>query len=171
MMRKSKWEWTSNNRVSETGSATVEFAVAVVLLLVMVFGVVDFGRALYTYHFVANAAREATRWASVNGATCGSSCNGTAPMNNGPATETDVQNYVRGTAPLGIDAGHVNVATCGTKGGSECLASTPVNCATTVNDPGCAVGVTVTYPFNFLVPLVHSGSITLSSSSEQIISH
>jgi Flp pilus assembly protein TadG len=161
------------NRRPEKGSAMVEFAVVVVLLLILLFGIVDFGRALYTFHFLSNAARDATRWASVNGATCGTSCDGTPPMNNGPATQADVQNYVRGTAPPGIDAVHVNVVTCGTEGGTECSAGmpVPVSCATTVNDPGCTVGVTVSYPFNFIVPLVHSGSITLSSTSQTIISH
>lgn len=53
----------------EKGSVLVESAITVAVLFVILFGIIDFGRALYTYHFVANAAREATRWASVNGST------------------------------------------------------------------------------------------------------
>lgn len=157
-----------NRCYGEKGSVLVESAVTIVLLLMLLFGIIDFGRALYTYHFVANAAREATRWASVNGETCyqDKSCAFLYGANKG-----DVETYVQNLVPPGINSSQIAVATCGTQGGSECSASTPANCATTVNNPGCAVGVTVTYPFNFLVPLVRSGSINMSSSSQMTISH
>lgn len=165
MMRKSKSERTNHNRVSETGSAIVEFAVAVVLLLVMVFGVVDFGRALYTYHFLSNAAREATRWASVNGATCGS--DGSCP--GGPASQSTLNTYIQNIVPPGVDPSKVTVAqACGVEGWGKCSAS-PATCI--LDEPGCDVQVQLSYNFNFLVPLVHNGSIAMSSSSEQIISH
>lgn len=142
----------------ETGSTIVEFALTASLLLVMVFGIVDFGRALYAYHYLSNAAREATRWAAVNGSTCNldNSC-------SSPAQSSDVNNYVKGITPLGIDWSQVTVATTwpGTGAGS---------CATT-NAPGCNVQVTVSYNFSFLVPLVHNGSITMSSTSEMVIAH
>lgn len=165
MMRKSKSERTNHNRVSETGSAIVEFAVAVVLLLVMVFGVMDFGRALYTYHFLSNAARDATRWASVNGATCTS--DGSCP--GGPASQSTLNTYVQNIVPPGVDPSKVTVAqACGVEGWGKCSAS-PATCI--LDEPGCDVQVQLSYNFNFLVPLVHNGSIAMSSSSEQIISH
>lgn len=168
---------------TERGSTLFEMAITVILFLVMLFGIVDFGRALYTYHFLSNAAREASRWASVNGSTCGpggsstscpscdASCNGTAPMNNGPASEADVLNYVKSITPPGIDVTQVNVTTCGTAGGTECPGSVPAQCATTVNAPGCTVQVQVSYNFPFLVPIVQSGSIPMSSTSEMVIAH
>src|SRR5262249_53550139 len=55
----------SNPRGAQRGSSLVEQAVVLVILLTILFAIIDFGRALYTYHFVSNAAREATRWASV----------------------------------------------------------------------------------------------------------
>ncbi len=151
----------------------VEFALTVSLFLVMLFGIIDFSRALYTYHFLSNAARTATRWAAVNGHTCSNdgSCNGTAPMNNGPATDTDVANYVKSLVPPGIDSSKITTTVCGTEGGTECADSTPPGCATTVNDQGCTVKVNVSYPFPFLIPLIHSGTITLSSTSEMVIAH
>jgi Flp pilus assembly protein TadG len=168
---------------SERGSTMVEFALTIMMLLVLLFGIVDFGRALYVYHYLANTARTATRWAAVNGATCGpggsstacptcdASCNGTAPMNNGPASESDVENYVKSITPPGINWNQVAVTACGTQGGTECPDSTLSACATTVNSPGCAVQVTVKYNFPILIPIVHNSVIPLSSTSEMVIAH
>jgi TadE-like protein len=160
-------------RPSESGSTMVEFALTITLFLVMLFGIVDFGRAMYTYHFLSNAARDATRWAAVNGATCNNdgSCNGTGGMNSGPATQADVLNYVKGITPPGIDSTKIIVpagGACGLAGGSKCAGS-PTNC--TLNQPGCLVQIKLSYPFGFLVPLVHKSAITLSSTSEMVISH
>lgn len=170
----------NRNQSRERGSTLFEMAITVILFVVMLFGIVDFGRALYTYHFLSNAAREGSRWASVNGATCGpggssttcpscdASCNGTAPMNNGPASEADVLNYVKSITPPGIDATQVNVTTCGTAAGMKCPDS-PSTC--TLNEPGCMVQVTVSYNFPFLIPIVHNGAIAMSSTSETVIAH
>jgi Flp pilus assembly protein TadG len=144
----------------------VEFALTVVLLLVMLFGVIDFGRALYTYHFLSDAARDATRWAAVNGADCALdlSCNGTDGMNSGPANAAAVQNYVAGIVPPGIDPSKVTTTPIWPGNGTS-------TCPSGSNNDGCPVQVEVSYNFNFIMPLVHSGSITLSSTSELVISH
>lgn len=141
------------------------------LFFLMLFGIVDFGRAFYTYHFLSSAARSATRWAMVNGASCNadSSCNGTAPMNSGPASETDVENYVKALVPTGIDATKVVTTACGVVGGGTCAASPP-SC-TVNNEDGCTVSVTVSYNLDFLVPYVHKGTIALSSTSDMVIAH
>jgi Flp pilus assembly protein TadG len=154
----------------ETGSALVEFALVVIIFLTMLFGIIDFGRALYTYHFLSNAARTATRWAMVNGHDCAAdgTCNGTAPMNNGPANAADVQNYVESLAPPGIDPTQLVTTSCGVVG-VTCPASPP-SC-TDSNGAGCTVQVQISYNFNFLVPFVHSGAVTMSSSSQMIIAH
>jgi TadE-like protein len=156
---------------NEKGSTLVEFALTVALFLVMLFGIVDFGRALYTYHFLSNAARDATRWAAVNGASCNDdgSCNGTGGMNSGPAQQSDVLAYVKRLTPPGIDSSKITIpAACGLAGGGKCAAS-PAGCA--LNQPGCMVQIKLSYPFGFLVPLVRNGSIALSSTSEMTISH
>ena len=54
----------------ERGSALVEFGLIAIVLFTLIFGIVDFGRALFAYHYVANTAREATRMASVRGNDC-----------------------------------------------------------------------------------------------------
>jgi len=153
----------------EAGGALVEYALIFMLFITMFLGIFDFCRALYTYHFVSNAASEATRWAAVNGSKCGddSSCNGTSPMNNGPASTTDIQNYVTKLAPLGISPGNLTTAVTWVQ------ANGPASCAVaaTQNAPGCTVQVQVSYSFGFNFPFVHINPITLSSTSEMVIVH
>ncbi len=172
----------------EKGSTLVEFAFVFMLLMAMMLGVVDFGRALYAYHFISGAARQAARWAIVNGSTCTDDGSCTAPIScsSGSCTSctsgcaaalpADVQNYVVMLAQAAsIDS---SGSDCG---GSACLVTTPTwnpsgsggptTCSTTTNAPGCTVQVKVSYNFNFLMPFVHSSSITMSSTSEMIIAH
>jgi Flp pilus assembly protein TadG len=160
----------------ERGATLVEFAFIALMFLTMLFGIIEFSRALYAYHFVDNAAKTATRWAAVNGYSCDDdgTCNGTDGMNDGPvgpSNATLVQDYVRGLAPMGINPSEVTaVATWPVE-------STDPNCDSTspsyiaANYPGCTVEVTVSYKFHFLFPFIHTGPITMSSSSEMIITH
>lgn len=53
--------------VTERGSAAVEFALVVPILLLMIFGIIDFGRLVATYTTVRSAAREAARYGSALG--------------------------------------------------------------------------------------------------------
>lgn len=153
---------------AECGSTIVEFALILILLMTMFVGVMDFGRALYAYHFVAHAATSAARWAAVNGATCvdDGSCDGIAPMNNGPAQPGDVSAYVANLAPTGINTANLTTTATWTTN-----STTPAICATTPKSPGCIVQVQVSYQFNFLFPLVSSQTLTLSDTSEMVIVH
>ena len=164
----------------ERGSALVEYALIFIVFMTLLFGIAGFGHALYAYHFVNNAAKEATRWAAVNGYTCSTdnSCNGTGNMNNGSASAGDVTNFVKTITPLGIDPTKVAVTACGVSGGTACATSTPDDCTKTVgtvapqpNYPGCTVQVTVQYTFSFILPLIQTAPLTVSSTSEMIIAH
>jgi Flp pilus assembly protein TadG len=165
----------------EQATGLVEYAIICILFLTMILGIVDFGRALYAYHFVSNAAREATRWAAVNGSTCGNdappgSC--TAPVscssgscatctsNCSPAAATDVENYVTMLTPTGIDSTKTTTTVSW-----PITSGSPGICATTQNYPGCTVEVQVSYNFSFLFPLIRTNSITLSSTSQMVIAH
>jgi Flp pilus assembly protein TadG len=142
------------------GSALVEFAFLVPLLFALVFGVIDFGRALYSYHFVSNAAREATRWASVRG----SSCNG---IDNCPASASEVGTYVMSIAPMGIDTSSSRLSAVTT------WVAPPNNlaiCASFPNSPGCAVQVQVSYVFKFVLPFLPTSGYTMTSTSQMVIS-
>lgn len=165
----------------EEGSGLVEYALIFILFITMILGIMDFCRMLYAYHFVSNAAREATRYASVRGSTCDtdSSCSLPTPdTGQANSTNTVVQDYV---TMLAVPAG-INTSSTGC-GGSACLTTTPTwnpagsngppSCSTTghANDPGCTVEVQVSYTFDFLFPLVHISPVTLSSTSEMVIAH
>lgn len=52
-------------RETEVGQTLVEFSLVLPIILVMMFALVDFGRAFYTWLIVTNAAREGARTAAV----------------------------------------------------------------------------------------------------------
>jgi Flp pilus assembly protein TadG len=152
----------------ERGSTLLEFALVVVLFFTFFFGIIDFARALFAYHFISNAAREGTRYAIVRGTSC-----------TGPAsfecniTPTQIQNYVTSITPSGINSSSVIVDSdpsfiwpgtgpgTGTNGG--CNTSNNLN-----NNPGCFVQVKVQYGFNFIFPFMPSGTCTVGSGGQAV---
>jgi TadE-like protein len=56
----------ARKRTSEAGTAVVEFALIVPLLLLIVFGILDFGRALNYLNDSTQLARAGARWAVVD---------------------------------------------------------------------------------------------------------
>ena len=64
--------------------AMIEFALAVMVILYLIMGVVDFGRAFFAYNEVANVAREGARYATLTS-----------------HTDSQVISYARGKFPLG----------------------------------------------------------------------
>jgi TadE-like protein len=56
---------TTQRRRGRKGQALVEFALILPIFAMMVFGVIEFGRAFYTVHMLSNAAREGARTASL----------------------------------------------------------------------------------------------------------
>lgn len=54
------------DRRDERGQAMVEFSLAIIVFLVLLMGVVDFGRAIYQYNGVSQAAREIARVTAVH---------------------------------------------------------------------------------------------------------
>ena len=136
----------------ERGTALAEFAICFAASMLLIMGIVDFGRAMYTYHLISDAARMGTRYAIVRGSSCtASGC---------PATSTSVQTYVRGLAPELASASITVNTTWSTT--SSCNSS-PATSA------GCQVAVQVTYPFQFAT-ILPSLSLSISSTSKMIIS-
>ena len=69
-------------RATDSGQSLVEFAMVLPLFLVLLFGLVDFGRAFYSWMIVTNAAREGARagavqqdWSTMQTAIYSSMCN------------------------------------------------------------------------------------------------
>ena len=57
---------TTLRRRRERGQSLVEFGLILPIFLLIVFGIIDLGRAVYAYHTINNAAREAGRVAVVD---------------------------------------------------------------------------------------------------------
>ena len=89
----------------ETGSALVEFALASVIILTVLFGIIDMGRALYAYDWVSDAARRGTRYAMVRGT---SSCPGSPELTDCKASLGQITTYVESNA-FGIDQNALTV--------------------------------------------------------------
>lgn len=162
----------------ERGSSLVEFAiVAVFILFPLIFGIFDFARAAYAYHYVSFAAREATRWASVRGSQCASSMPAPCEATSGAGGTVDT--YVRNAAPAGLYVDSDNCA--GTAGcllvttnwpGAPSGSNAPSACSggAGANSPGCAVSVEVQYTFGFDLPFLPQAVINMSSASQMVIS-
>ena len=97
--------------------ALVEFALVMPLLLLLLVGIIDFGRALFVYSEVSNAAREAVRYAAVNSADCNEIANrarsmfSLAPTNSiGVSILIETPNTSGGFATKGL-CGTVKIAT------------------------------------------------------------
>lgn len=54
---------------SQSGIAAIELAIILPVLMLILFGIINFGTVFYDYITITNAAREGARWGSIN-ATC-----------------------------------------------------------------------------------------------------
>ena len=148
----------------EEGQSIVETAMSLIMLLTFMFAVFEVGMALYSYHFISEAAREGTRYAIVRGSSLGANC--TAP---GPPTciaqIADIQTYVEYLGFPGINPAKMTVTPSWSAypTGASCTPS--ASC----NNPGNLVTVKVQYSFPLNVPFVPAHIFTLTSQSAMII--
>jgi Flp pilus assembly protein TadG len=162
-------------RHRERGSAIVETSTVLVVALMLVFGIIDMSRAMYTYHTVANLASQGARWAMVRGATCGinssdvgasstycSPSGNTCTVNSTSskcANNSDIQTFVQSQV-IGIMTPSSVQVTPQWNTTNSCSSSVYPNS----NGPGCTVEVTVTYPFSFFLPYMPSLGSTINMS-------
>ncbi len=118
----------------------VEFALVASVVLLILFGIVDFGRAVYAYNTVSNAARQAARTAIVN-------------QNISMIDATALQTAVA----LSITSANVSVSFEQPDRNGPC---SPV-------EYGCLAVVTITYRYQPLTPIIGNiiGAINLSSTT------
>lgn len=131
---------------SERAQGMVEFALALPLLLLMMLGLFDLGRAIYALNTVSNAARVGTRVAIVDQTMAdvrAAAVNEAVALNISPA-DVDVLYLIDPAVP-----------------GSTCA---PIRI-------GCVAIVTVPYDFQPATPLIERlvGDITVSATSAQRI--
>jgi Flp pilus assembly protein TadG len=179
-------------RKRERGASLVEYAFIFIIFLTLIFGIGGFGHALFVYHTLNEAAKEATRYAVVRGSTCGSdlSCiaSNSASGTSGPTSQADLTSYVTSIIPPSIDTAKV-IATATWPGPASppiCFHDVTLPNGTVVtkkpdNYPGCTVSVQVSYPYNFIFPFLPGATTTtapctvagicMSSASEMVIAH
>jgi len=134
------------------GQALVEFSLVLIPFLLLLMGIVDLGRGIYTNNAVAEAAREIARVTSVH------PCTGT-PCTLGNSAETAAVVNTQRTMVPGFDATAATLTI-------QCVDLADANKDNSDCRPGQFVRVTVTVPFGVLTPLLGSlGPFTLSSTS------
>ena len=139
---------------NEEGQNLVEFALVFTVLSSVLLGIIWAGWALYIYNFVSEAAREATRYASVRG----TACTGFSDCNiDSTGLTTFVQN-------MGYPA--INMSGVSVTGSWPCASTANPPC----NSPGNPVIVTVSYQFSFAIPFATTNTLNLSSTSQMYIS-
>lgn len=123
----------------------VEFALVGPLFFLTVFGIIEGGRLVWTYHNVTNATREGSRFALVRGS-----------MADEEATDASVTAWMLSHS-TGLDPDALDVDLSYPDGN---------------NDPQSRVRVATSYQHTFIVEEIFGmGTITLSSVSEAIIAH
>jgi Flp pilus assembly protein TadG len=182
-------------RRRQTGAALVEYAFIFIVFMSVIFGISGFSHAVFVYHHINTAAKEGARYATVRGYNCNrdeavASCQSTNSASgiSGPTTLADVTAYVQGITPPSIDTSKMVVTACGVSGEVACTESSPAVCSAAVgtqpatsNYDGCTVKVTVSYPYNFMFPLIPtqttvsapctSAGFCMSSTAEMVIVH
>jgi Flp pilus assembly protein TadG len=131
-------------RRDQRGQALVEFALVAIPLFLVLFGVIDFARALNYYNDLTQLAGQGARAAAVN-----LNPDGTAA--SGKSIQQQVYNNL--DSPEMKQAGNH----------AEVCITLPNGTNTTTGDP---VVVTTSYTFKF-IPLVHPVGIGLSSSQTE----
>lgn len=124
-----------------SGQTLAEFPMAAVTAVIFIMGIVAAGVAVYSYTFVCQAARDAVRYASVNGASSAQ-----------PVDAGDVKDYVVSEAK-GLDTNQLSVSTTWSPD----------------NKPGSVVSVSMTYKFEPFYPMT-GAALPLTSSSQMVIS-
>jgi Flp pilus assembly protein TadG len=126
----------------QLGSSLFEFAVGSAMLLTIMFGIVDFGRALYAYDAISDAARIGTRYAIVRGSS-----------SSVPVTAATVEWYVQNNCCAGLNPNSINVTTTWSPN----------------NNPGSNVKVSVQYTLTFMFPYLPTSSVSMSAASEMVV--
>ena len=147
--------WLRILRRRESGQALMEFALVGIIFVILVFGVIDVGRAVWNYNTLAQATREGTRYAIVHGAASSDPSGPGSSYFVPPDSDTKITEAVE-TFASGLDISQLTV-----------LAEWPDG----ANNPGSAVKVTSQYTYEPMFDLFGIVSFTMTSSSTMEITY
>ena len=151
----------------EEGATIAETGLACTVFLAMLIGTFQMMLASYMFHFVSDAAREASRYAIVRGST---SCTNTPNLSNCNASADQIQAYIRGLNYPGVTSSKLNIATTWLAVSSGYPKTWSACTSGTCNAPGNMVKVVATYAFPFSAPFVPKTTFNLTSTSQMVIS-
>ncbi len=134
---------------SERGTAVVEFALVAPMLFLLVFGVIDFARALNYYNNLTQIAGQGARAAAVNRNPDGTAVGAASLDGNCPANTKSIQCQLAKSYTSPELRSKVDV----------CIPSVPTT-------PGDPVTVRATFSFKF-IPLVRAVAIRLAATSTE----
>lgn len=138
------------------GQSLVEFAIVLPVIVVVVLGIFDLGRAVFTYNTLSQAARQANRQAIVD------------------QDGTRVRAVAVAAAPtIGLASGNVDVCFKDADSGQTDCSSSDDGCAPSDRQIGCLAIVRAHIDFTPLTPVisVFMSSIPISSTSIQPIEY
>ncbi len=134
----------AGRRRYRAGVAGTEFAMVAGAFLLVFFGLIEMALAVYDYNAVCTAAREAVRYAIVH-----------SPTSANPATKDQIQQVAENYA-ASLDPTQLTVT---------------VNWPTDANLPAQKdAQVQVTYQYQMRIPFFSSVSISLTSTSQMLVS-
>lgn len=151
---------------ADEGSNLVELALAMLILIPLLLGTIEFSLVFFAYHDVTDAAREATRWAAVRGST---SCTNTPNLTDCEATSTEIQSFVQGIGYPGLQASNIHVSASWLKA-SNSIPTSWSDCEVgACNVPGNQVQITVSYSYPISIPYWQVTSFNVSSTAAMVI--
>ena len=147
--------WPHIIRGREKGQAMVEFSMLGIVLFIMVFGMIDAGRAVWNYNTLSHATREGTRYAIVHGADS-SNPSGPDSANFTPPSDDVMVRQIIDKYGSGLDPDRLTVT-------SEWLDGS--------NERGNSIKVTSSYDYQPMFNFFGTLSFTLTSSSTMEITN
>lgn len=149
---------------TQRGQGLVEFALVFPVAVLLLFGLVDVGRAVFAYNTLANAAREGARVAAVNQLSPPNSntqCSEDMPIEDPANPHWSTKACTASAAgALGVNVSAVTV-------GYGSPPSSALSCSPTLH-VGCIATVSVTYSWAAITPIIGRlvGPIAMTATSQ-----
>ena len=177
----------------EEGAAMVEMGFAAIVVIMFLFGIIETSYVLYSYNYVSNAARDATRYAAIRGPNSCNDANVTPFPNCGlrptkfssttDPTKNPLLAYVEGMGYPGLTPSNTSlevkymVATKTAAGlttwayDSTCNSTSDIDSSSNpCNSVGNMINVKVVYKFPLTIPFWRNVTVPVGSTSQMMIS-
>jgi Flp pilus assembly protein TadG len=143
------------------GQSLVEFALVLPIIVLLIVGFVEIGRAVFAFNTIANAARQGARVAAVNQLSVVTDCDESRPIEDPYEPHWSIRGCaIAAASTLGITTSNVSISYLAPP-------STTLSCTPTLH-VGCIASVTVTYHYAIATPFVSLliGPFTMSQTSQ-----